>query len=139
MNLWDLEIEKIPCGWEEEYQNALQEHPNGTVIECDEGCNEVSKYYYHPVQCHDLLIRNFNKAKIDAKSLLAERNNLELGDFINGIVRIDALLLYIIDTWVTDMMDCSCFNPEKIMPQSDKDIFETYFTSNEFEKLRLVK
>jgi hypothetical protein len=36
MNLWDLELGEIPCGWQNVYDYALTECPEGNIIEPDE-------------------------------------------------------------------------------------------------------
>lgn len=73
MNLWDLEIDKIPCGWEKTYQEALVHCPNGENIEFDDSDSE--RTFFHPVKCQDLIINKFNTLKKKQKYFLKTVTN----------------------------------------------------------------
>ena len=67
MKLAELKIEEIICGWEESYEYALKECPNGTILDTDPNGN---RYFYHPVECRRLLLHEFNKAKLEVELYL---------------------------------------------------------------------
>ena len=142
MYLWELEIDKIPCGWEETYKEALQECPNGKLIEIDYG-DEFKEYFYNPVACHELIVTSFNKAKLQAYTILAEKNQFELGEFVDKIVKVDAKLFYIIYMWTLDNedMDCSSYNPQKFLSSNELEFMEVYMSDDDdkFASLKLIK
>ena len=87
------------------------------------------------------MIRSYNKAKFEARSLLIERNNLEIGDFVNKTVKVDAQLFYLLEEWISDMTDISSFNTKNYLAQSEKELLESYVSPSdgEYANLRIVK
>ena len=57
--LWDLDIEEIPLGWVDQYNQALNQSPNG-IPHLING----EKFYVHPVKCRELLVQVFNKRRL---------------------------------------------------------------------------
>lgn len=145
MNLWNLKIEEIPCGWEQTYQYALSDCPNGKNVEfkymdhCDE--MHIERYFYDPVKCHDLIIEEFNALKNKAENLIANRDKLDLSSFISRIVNIDVHLYHLLNDWITpeEDMDCSCYNPEIFSKNHDYAFYvDESFANTKFYHLRLL-
>ena len=103
--LWDLDIEQLPLGWEEQYQEALKEFPNGTVIK---------GYFLHPVEYRAQILSYFHtyqaKAKSEYEQLLKEFD-VEL---LNSLVGYDKLLYSVLYEWLDDQRDISLFDPASL-------------------------
>ena len=60
--LWNLNIEDIQCGWECLYQEALQNYPDGKIVEVISHCGtHIEKVFFNPVECRRLIILKFNQ------------------------------------------------------------------------------
>lgn len=143
-NFWDLDIEKIPCGWEEAYQEALKESPDGEIFRYQEDCGDDNRYFYHPVKCRELLIRHFNNLKSEAKTLVANRYSLDLNEFVNRLIHIDAKLYSALLYWVDDDVEGSTFNLPNYLSRIDSDALENYSSFEyahryAFPDLRILK
>jgi len=110
MQLWDLEIEKIPCGWEEIYQKAVINHPDGLVID------EIALSVSHPVEYRNQIINEFNKTKQTAISLMANQSTIPFPSLINKLVKLDARLFYLIIDWMQISYDETWFKLKNAIP-----------------------
>lgn len=145
MNLWDLKIEKIPCGWDKTYQYALIHCPNGEMLKFQELDKDdkllVTKTFFHPVQCHNLLVEQFNILKNQASNLIAKRSQLDLTNFVSQLVEIDVCLYNLLDRWRSSdkNMDCTSYNPENFLEIRDYDFYvDDTYADTMFYQLRLI-
>jgi len=140
MILAELKIEEIICGWQDAYDQAINECPNGMMLLGVDNFGD-GKYFYHPVECRRLLLHEFNKAKLDVEQVLNDRLKMSMDNFINKIVKLDAKLFSMINQWVSEDLDISCFNPKDFMNESEKDLMEGYINpyDNKYADMRIVK
>lgn len=142
--LWDLTLDKLPCGWENTYQEALINCPDGELIPSEEHWGETQRnYFYHPVKYRQLILETFNNYKAKAIELMNKKDTLDFKEFINQIVQIDIVLYNLISHWITDEeeFDINSFNPNNFYNEiNNKDYFDSSeFKANEFEKLKLIR
>lgn len=142
MNLWDLNIEELPCGWESIYKEALVHYPEGTTFHYPAtDCQEEINCVYHPTKCREILINRFNQVKDEVNMLLNNREKLELKKFVSGLVNADAELYYLLKQWDydEDLVDQFSFNPETIAVGYSLEVYGYTNADNKYANLRLVR
>lgn len=131
MNLWDLEIKTLSCGWEKTYQDSLLNAPEGLQGE----------YFYHPVLCHSMIIEEFNQLKIEAKQLISIRKDLDTNTFIQKLIKIDARLHFLLLLWTgaDDYYDNSSFDPKTaLIDDGYSDYINPDCPNDGFSNLRVL-
>ncbi|WP_353096387.1 hypothetical protein [Tissierella praeacuta] len=134
--LWDLNLDEIPLGWENTYQEASIKSPHGEIVSIPESNYDeisINRYFYHPVKYRNELYRLFNEFKVKAKDLFESKGNHEFRPFINELIKYDCILYNILYEWtlVDDELDGSSFDPDYI--KNILQNFRDYFDSSSFE------
>ncbi|MCM3312010.1 hypothetical protein CHH78_02290 [Shouchella clausii] len=124
--LFDLDLEEIPLGWEEAYQEALTRCPDGEIIPPlpDDAFNRPC--FYHPVAYRALILKTFNKYKLLARRLMEEQKP-DIKSWITELVKVDIILYKLLSLWVSEFMDISCYDPKDF----NSDVFganDSYFS-----------
>lgn len=113
MFLWEIDIEQIPLGWNDIYEDARENYPNGTKFD---------KYFVHPIECRTQLIAHFKnyqeKAKETYQSLLKGFDR----DILHTLLKYDQILYSVLYEWLGDERDHSEFDPKDI----EKNINDHY-------------
>lgn len=112
--LWNLNLDKIPLGWEDTYKESIVNCPDGKLIPSDESWDDIQRsYFFHPVKYRQLIIENFNNHKANAIELMDKKYSLNFKDFINQIIKTDVILYNLLFDWICDedSFDISSFNP----------------------------
>ncbi|VDG73401.1 Uncharacterised protein [Clostridium carnis] len=141
--LWDLDIENISCGWENEYQKALIECPEGKYADCITlNGHDFEKVEYNPVSCRNIIITKFNQLKLEANELYSNRNNLDFKMCCNRLFQIDVMLYNLLSTW-TYSNDVFCndeFDPNTILNDIESPSASSYFDNlnPEFDSLKFI-
>ena len=129
--LWELKIIDLPLGWEEYYQLALKEFPDGENIDLSDGT-----FFCRPVEYRTKLIENFEKYSNEAQEVFND-NNLNFQDKCNKLLKLDVILNNILSDWINDTYDSSIFNPNDINYELiSNDDLEFYFNNNNFSDLQ---
>ena len=139
MYLWDLEMEQLPLGWEEEYHQALQAYPNGKIIprkfSGNRYYNDVpSPYFRDPVTYHRWLINLFHRYRNQALRLLSNgqppKNNWSA---MQKLLAIDIRLFNLLMFWVSPPreFDPGEFDPHQIIKHIDSTNFYYDFEPDE--------
>jgi len=126
-HLWDIDIETLNLGWEETYQDALKNCPNGEIIPSTTMTDVehvFSRHIYHPVGYRKKIIELFNRKKAEAISVLEKQSDLQT--LTNEIFKIDVCLFSLLTSWVTldEELETS-FDPKEI--ETNMFNVETYF------------
>lgn len=113
--LWDLDLKKIPLGWQKTYQKALIECPDGKIVFFDKP-NSNSRFFYDPVQYHDKTLLLFNQNKQKAILLMSEFRTSKFKHSINELFKVDLSLFNLLSHWITsdDELFEHSFNPKEI-------------------------
>lgn len=140
--LWDFVIEDIPCGWEETYQEALRNCPDGEIIMMECSLEEYDeRVFYHPVKCRELLINRFNELKSKAMHLVKNKNTLSVNEFVFEIFKVDAELFSLLTTWSysDDQFEGGSFNPQRFLNGWDYSFYiMDDFHDNDYANLRII-
>ena len=99
--LWDIDIEQLQLGWEDVYQNAYENFPNGTVIK---NC------FFHPVEYQAQLLAYFHTYQTKAKSTHEQLQKNFDRELLNLLATYDRLLYSVLYEWLDDERDISQFN-----------------------------
>lgn len=114
--LWDLNLEEIPLGWEERYQQELKDNPNGRYESIPEFSSDGAKEYtvfYDPVGYRKKLLLMFKEIQGKAKAEFEKEEDFKLK--MHNLLKLDIALYNLLDEWVTDdWWDVSCMDPFKI-------------------------
>ncbi|SHH57708.1 hypothetical protein [Sporanaerobacter acetigenes] len=135
--LWDLNLDEIPLGWENTYQDALNQCPKGEIIEMAEMDSPDSiitnQYFYDPVGYKNTIYTIFNEYKIKAKTLFESRNKHEIKPFINELIKFDCILYGLLAEWTCNgnEFDGSSFDPNYL--KNNLLDYNYYFGSYNFE------
>ncbi|NFO86499.1 hypothetical protein FDC58_10445 [Clostridium botulinum] len=141
--LWDLDIENIPCGWENEYQKALIEYPEGKYADCIayDG-KSFEKVEYNPVACRNLIVNKFNLLKIQANELYLNRDTLDFKMCCNRLFQIDIMLYNLLSTWTySDEIFCNDdFKSSEILNNIKSPSTYSYFDNlnPKFDSLKFI-
>jgi hypothetical protein len=142
--LWDLNLDEIPLSWENVYQDALANYPDGELIPSDESWDDIQRnYFFHSVKYRQLIIETFNKYKTNAIELMGKKHSLDFKDFINQIIKTDVILYNLLFDWICDedSFDISSFNPNNFYNNIVN--YEFYFKDNSdlngFEQIESLK
>lgn len=143
--LWDLDIENIPCGWESVYQTALNECPDGKVLELMSSDYSGASTYevdYNPVECRNILINRFNELKSEAIEIYSNLHNLDFKVAINKLFKIDILLFNILSEWTFDSSYSggTGYDPSYCSKLTTEIIDYGYFENegSQFNKFKLI-
>lgn len=117
--LFELELTVIPSGWDKIYKEASEIYPNGQIV----NHGNESSYFFDPVSCRHLVIKEFEKHKALAKKLFTEQS-LSTKQAINNFVETDIILYNLLDLWVSDDHDYFSFDPRSFID----DIFQEKFS-----------
>ena len=131
--LWQLDIEKLPLGWEDVYLEALANYPNGQIVADGpyyDG-DTLRRAYMNPVGFREKLLLLFNKYKQIANELYESLGLSFNSDAINQLLKCDIILYSIIFDWVDTEKDFSVFDPNKI----EENLFyiDGYFSSSDMD------
>ncbi|MED1790505.1 hypothetical protein P4V47_24085 [Brevibacillus laterosporus] len=136
--LWDLDLEQIPLGWSETYQDALESCPNGELVAVDYSNyygEKIERYFYHPIKCRELLIQIFNQKVDRARNLVDSEKKLK--PFINELFKIDVCLFNLLELWTTpdDEIEGVRLDPRKL----EEDLIDVgnYFECDNDESINL--
>lgn len=142
--LWNLDIEELPCGWENIYQDALVDFPDGkTFKETMNGPDDIYEFFSNPVKYKELLIQLFNFHKSKAQELFESNDLLTERKAISNLIKHDMALDYLITTWVSTDLTLDSFDPNTV----ERDIFDPdwYFSNDDYNqskgysKLRFIQ
>ncbi|MED1480778.1 MULTISPECIES: hypothetical protein [Bacillus] len=142
--LWNLDIEELPCGWENIYQEALVDFPDGkTFKETTNGPDDIYEFFSNPVKYKELLIQLFNFHKSKAQKLFESNDLLTDRKAISDLIKHDMALDHLVSTWVSTEKTLDSFDPNTV----ERDIFdpEWYFSNDDFNqskgysKLRFIQ
>ncbi|MCY9197322.1 hypothetical protein MOE86_11470 [Bacillus atrophaeus] len=131
--LWDLNIEEIPCGWEDFYQDALVEFPDGKMFEeYMNGPDDKYEFFSHPVKYRELMVYWFNFHKAKAQKLIESEILLTDRKAISNLIKHDMVLYHLITTWISDDLTMDFFNPDSV----ERDFFDPdwYFSCDEYNQ-----
>lgn len=131
--LWDLNLEEIPLGWDERYQQELKENPEGRYEIIPDFPTESAEYkvFYHPVGYREKLLSLFKDIQEKAKKIF--QNDEDFKTKMHTLLKMDIALYNILDEWVTDdFWDVSCMDPFKI--EDVIKISSGYFTESYSQK-----
>lgn len=121
-HLWHLNIEQIPLGWQEEYDNALNKYPNGMPL-----LVRKNKFNVHPVSYKKQLIQKFNESKEQALFL---QNNLDNDpQSLSKLLELDIILFKVLFLWLIDgtLVDETFFDINKLQDSKYFIDIECYF------------
>lgn len=90
--LWHLHLKKIPCGWENVYQDALKNCPNGMPL-----LIKGTKFFYHPVKYRETLLEIFSTAK--EKCLEITKNECLNRKQLSELLENDIILFNVLFEW----------------------------------------
>ena len=119
--LWDLDITNIECGWQEYYELAKNEFPNGEemILLDNRPC------FCNPVEYRNKLICSFKKNSKIAKQTF-NNDDINFVEKLNILLRIDILLYMYLHMWTNVNYDSSIFNPDDICEDYFSETFNTY-------------
>lgn len=139
-----MDIEELPCGWENIYQDALVDFPDGkTFKETMNGPDDIYEFFSNPVKYKELLIQLFNFHKSKAQELFESNDLLTERKAISNLIKHDMALDYLITTWVSTDLTLDSFDPNTV----ERDIFDPdwYFSNDDYNqpkgysKLRFIQ
>ncbi|MGE1211103.1 hypothetical protein [Bacillus pumilus] len=142
--LWNLDIEELPCGWENIYQEALVDFPDGkTFKETMNGPDDIYEFFSNPVKYKELLIQLFNFHKSKAQELFESNDLLTDRKALSNLIKHDMALDHFVSTWVSTDLTLDSFDPNNV----ERDIFdpEWYFSNDDYNqskgysKLRFIQ
>lgn len=134
--LWELDIEKLPLGWNSIYEDACENFQNGI---------EFEKHFIHPIECRIQLLTYFNTYKEKAKSTYERLLKEFDSEVLHSLLKYDQILYSTLYEWLHDSRDHSEFDPKDIpsqvndhygyvlSPKGDMSFIEPY------KKLQFIK
>lgn len=150
--LWDLDLDKIPIGWENVYQDSLINNPNGNTIKLFssnyDGTVTSEDYFSHPIKCKELIYDLFNKYKSEAKELYENQDKYSFKQVVNELFKLDTLLFHLLSDWVAsdEYHEDTIFNPKDYETLHETSLISCYLDSesydldfiNKYGKYRLI-
>lgn len=147
MNIWEIELDKFPFGWQKILDGAKKEYPYGVFVTLNDDNNSVTfssefrendSTLYNPIEYKKLLHKHYNMLCNEAKQLLQSKNI-----DIARLFTIDFLLWGIVWDYTKEptgenedykMYDPRMFSDEQSMWKQYED-FEDYFSFKTYELL----
>jgi hypothetical protein len=104
--LWDLNLNEIPCGWEDVYQDALKHCPDGMPL-----LIKGTKFFYHPVKYREVLLNIFVTAKDKCLDIMQNEclNQKQLSELLEN----DIILFNVLFEWCLDHLEKPFFDINK--------------------------
>ncbi|MBW7651543.1 hypothetical protein [Anoxybacillus sp. ST4] len=118
--LWHLDLNKIPCGWENVYQDALKNCPNGMPL-----LIKGTKFFYHPVKYRETLLEIFSTAK--EKCLEIMKNECLDRKQLSELLENDIILFNVLFEWCLEDMDETFFDVNRFKDKHQFKNVAIYF------------
>ncbi|BAQ11486.1 hypothetical protein OXB_3016 [Bacillus sp. OxB-1] len=128
--LWDIDIEQLPLGWSDIYEDAFENYPNGMMIE---------GVFFHPVDYHAQLLSYFHTYQAKAKAAYGNLQKQFDRDTLNLLVAYDKFLYSILLVWLDDERDSSQFDSSKLDKELKDSIWYNLSAESDLDFMKPFK
>lgn len=126
-------IEALPFGWNDLYQIALSQYPNGKIFaglwnmpSIGIYDTQVTAYFTNPVAFREMLIREYRKHQQNAIMMSASYHRTNDHSLVGGLVLEDMMLYNLASEWCTPYRSPEDAAPHFLDPEKYLADFEQY-------------